>query len=352
MTKKNLKIALGFLLSCVVIFIFNTLYAAGVFTSLTPHSEGKVEITYTNTPGAEDMDIDYRRGLLFISSTNRWKQLQGNVVDGGIYILQLDSGKSPIKIPTTYSGQFRPHGISFLTYESIDYLFVVNHNDAGNFVELFQLKNDTLFHLRSYSDESMCSPNDVVGISPTEFYVTNDHGTKKGALRKVEDYLRMPLSYLLYFDGTKFSKAYEGLTYGNGVNISNDGSKLYLTHTTGRELLTFSRDAQTGALKLLDKLNLKSGLDNISVDETGNLWIASHPKMLKFVGHATDSTKMSPSQIFILKPEANGSYLVKEVFLNEGEVISASSVGIHYKNQLLIGGVFESKVVRLTLSQK
>lgn len=352
MTKKYLKIGLGFILSCVVIFILNTLYAAGVFTTLTPHIDGQIETTYTNTPGAEDMDIDYRNGLLFISSTDRRKQLQGKEVEGGIYLLRLDSGNVTVKIPTTYSGQFHPHGISFLTYESADYLFVVNHNNEGNFVELFQFKNDTLFHLKSYADESMCCPNDVVGVSPTQFYVTNDHGTQKGALRKVEDYLRVPLSYLLYFDGTSFSKAYEGLTYGNGVNISNDGSKLYLTHTTGRELLTFSRDGQTGALKLLDKLNLKSGLDNISVDEDDNLWIASHPKMLKFVGHATDSTKQSPSQIFKLTPEANDGYQVREVFLNEGDVISASSIGIHYKNQLLIGGVFESKVVRILLSDQ
>jgi arylesterase/paraoxonase len=352
MTKKYLKIGLGFLLVCVVIFILNTLYAAGVFTTLAPHVDGQIETTYTNTPGAEDMDIDYSKGLLFISSTDRWKQLQGEEVEGGVYLLQLDSGKVPTKIPTTYTGKFRPHGISFLTHESTDYLFVVNHNDLGNFVELFQFKNDTLFYQRSYSNESMCCPNDVVGVSPTQFYVTNDHGTQKGVLRNVEDYLRVPLSYLLYFDGTKFSKAYEGLTYGNGVNISNDGSKLYLTHTTGRELLTFSRDTQTGTLKLLDKLNLKSGLDNISVDEDDNLWIASHPKMLKFVGHAKDATKKSPSQIFKLTPEANDGYLVKEVFLNEGEIISASSIGIHYKNQLLIGGVFESKVVRLTFSEK
>ena len=74
--------------------------------------------------------------------------------------------------------------------------------------------------------------------------------------------------------------------------------------------------------------------------------------MLKFVGHASDPKKKSPSQVFKLTPEENDSYRVTEVFLDEGEVISASSVGVHYKNQLLIGGVFESKVVRLTLTEK
>jgi arylesterase / paraoxonase len=169
-------------------------------------------------------------------------------------------------------------------------------------------------------------------------------------MRMAEDYLRIPRSYLLYFDGSQFSKSYEGLNYGNGVNISNDGSKLYLTHTTGRELLTFKRNQETGGLQLLDTLNLKSGLDNIHVDEDDNLWIASHPKMLKFIGHAKDSSKKSPSQVFKLSPNGS-SYKVEEIYLNNGEQLSASSVAVRYKDDLFIGVVFESKVLQLGLNR-
>jgi len=118
-----------------------------------------------------------------------------------------------------------------------------------------------------------------------------------------------------------------------------------VTHTTGRELLTFSRNKETGELKLLDKLNLQSGLDNIHVDDEDNLWIASHPKMLKFIGHAKDSTNKSPSQVFKLTPSTNTNYLVEEVYLNEGEQLSGSSVAVQYKNELLVGVVFDHKVL-------
>ena len=305
-------------------------------------------------PGTEDLDIDYQKGLLFVSSTDRWEQLKGKPVEGGIYLLQLDSGIAPRKLPTTYKGVFRPHGISFFSKEGGDYLFVVNHrSDDDSYVELFQFKNDTLFYKKSFSDRLLFSPNDVVGVDSNQFYVTNDHGTKKGKGRMAEDYLRLPWSYLLYYNGAQFTKAYEGLTYGNGVNVSNDGSKLYVTHTTGRELLTFSRNKQTGELKLLDKLNLESGLDNIHVDDEGNLWIASHPKMLKFIGHAKDSINKSPSQVFKLTPATNGTdYTVEEVYLNEGEQLSGSSVAVQYKNELLVGVVFDHKVLRATLTKK
>jgi arylesterase / paraoxonase len=351
--KSKVKIVLWLLVIAIAIYIGNTLYTSGLFKKLDPHLEGEVKTIYQTMYGTEDLDIDYKSGLLFISSTDRWKQLRGESVQGSIYLLQLDSGTTPKKIPSTYHGVFRPHGISYFSKNSLDYLFVVNHNDEGNYVELFEFKNDTLYHLKSYADPTLCCPNDVVGVDVDRFYVTNDHGTQKGTLRKFEDYLRIPLSYLLYFDGARFVKVYEGLTYGNGVNISNDGSQLYLTHTTGRELLTFNRDKDSGKITLTNKLNLSSGLDNISVDEEDNLWIGSHPKMLKFIGHATDSSKKSPSQVFKLTPKNRSEeYKVEEVYLNDGEEISGSSVAVHYKDELFIGGVFENKLLRAKLFKK
>jgi arylesterase/paraoxonase len=354
MKRKTVFIIIIAVLGILALYILNTLYSAGVFKTLKPHLEGTIKTIYTTMPGTEDLDIDYQKGLLFVSSTDRWEQLKGKPVEGGIYLLQLDSGIAPRKLPTTYKGVFRPHGISFFSKEGGDYLFVVNHrSDDDSYVELFQFKNDTLFYKKSFSDRLLFSPNDVVGVDSNQFYVTNDHGTKKGKGRMAEDYLRLPWSYLLYYNGAQFTKAYEGLTYGNGVNVSNDGSKLYVTHTTERELLTFSRNKQTGELKLLDKLNLESGLDNIHVDDEGNLWIASHPKMLKFIGHAKDSINKSPSQVFKLTPATNGTdYTVEEIYLNEGEQLSGSSVAVQYKNELLVGVVFDHKVLRATLTKK
>lgn len=354
MKRKTVFIIIIAVVGILASYILNTLYSAGVFKTLKPHLEGTIKTIYTTMPGTEDLDIDYQKGLLFISSTDRWEQLKGKPVEGGIYLLQLDSGIVPRKLPTTYKGIFRPHGISFFSKEGDNYLFVVNHrSDDDSYVELFQFKNDTLFYKNSFSDPLLFSPNDVVGVDSNQFYVTNDHGRKKGKGRMAEDYLRLPWSYLLYYNGAQFTKAYEGLTYGNGVNVSNDGSKLYVTHTTGRELLTFSRNKQTGKLKLLDKLNLESGLDNIHVDDEDNLWIASHPKMLKFVGHAKDSINKSPSQVFKLTPATAGTnYTVEEIYLNGGEQLSGSSAAVQYKTDLFVGVVFDHKVLRATLTEK
>ena len=336
------------LIVALLYLVGNTLYTAGSFKSIHPHTEGTILEVYGNTPGPEDMTMDQESGLLFISSCDRRKLLNGLDSDDGIYVLSPDSPLPPRKVATTYKGEFHPHGISFLKGETAS-LFVVNHNKAGNFIEIFEYRVDTLFHLRSITDESMCCPNDVVAVAKDKFYVTNDHGTRQGLKRTMEDYLRLPFSYLLYFDGQRFSKVYGGLRYGNGVNISHDGALLYLSTTTGQNLLTFNRNLETGVLTLKNKTPLKTGLDNIDVDSEGNLWIAAHPKLLAFVSHSKDPAKVSPSQVLKLVPDNSGGYTVEEMFVDEGINLSGSSIAVHYKNNLFVGAVFESKILRIAL---
>ncbi|MFM8744839.1 MAG: strictosidine synthase family protein [Cytophagales bacterium] len=334
----------------ILVYLINTLYSAGVFKTIEPHVEGELKSNYTSLPGTEDMEIDHEKGLLFISSTDRRRALRGKTSEGGVYVLALDSiNTRPHRLVTTYTGEFNPHGISYLSHDRSNFLFVVNHNSAGDFVELFEYKNDTLFHRRSFTDPLMNNPNDVVAVAPTKFYVTNDHGYKNGLPRVAEEYLRLPFSNLVFYDGEKFAKVVTGLNYANGVNISNDGSLLYIAESTGRDLSTYKVNPD-GSLELISNVNLKTGLDNIEVDVDGNLWIAAHPKLLSFVAHAGDSTKKSPSEVLKLIPaKDNKSYTVEQIYLDDGKQLSGSSIAVHYKNDLFVGVVFERKILRVSL---
>ncbi len=336
-------------IAAIVYVLVNSLIVAGAFKSIQPHLEGTTSLVYSGIPGPEDMDMDNESGLLFISSTNRRKTMAGLPSNDGIFVLSADSAQQPRKLATTYPAEFHPHGISFLRIGIKSYLFVVNHNPAGNFVEIFEYTDDTLFHQQSITDPSMNSPNDVVAVATNKFYVTNDHGTQKGFKRTLEDFLQLPFSSLLYYNGVSFSKAYGGLKYANGVNVSNDGLTLYVTTTRGRNLLTFNRDQETGGLTLANKLSLKSGVDNIDVDADGSLWIAAHPNVLAFVGHAKDSTKLSPSQVLKLTLGPGTTYQVEEVFMDDGRQLSASSIAIRYKGELFVSGVFQRKILRIAL---
>jgi hypothetical protein len=87
MKRKLLYILFSAMGTILALKVLNMLYTAGVFKTLTPHLQGTIKTIYTTMPGTEDMDVDYQKGLLFISSTDRWEQLKGNPVEGGIYLL-------------------------------------------------------------------------------------------------------------------------------------------------------------------------------------------------------------------------------------------------------------------------
>lgn len=327
-------------------FIFDLLTGAGFFKTIGNSFDGEVTQVYNEMAGPEDLDVDVSTGILYISSDDRWASGSGNSVQGSIFSLQIDSAQSvPHQIPTDYTGDFHPHGISFLSIDSTKFLFVINHTNKGDYVERFLLRNDSLIHERSFSDVSMCCPNDLVAVDSLQFYVTNDHGNKFGFMRKMEDYLRLPMSYVLFYDGEKFVKVVEDLSYANGINVSEDNQILYLSATTSGMFYTFKRDTGSGSLSLLNSVDLQTGLDNIHIDTNGEIWIGAHPKLLDFVGHSKSSDNKSPSQVLRLIQDGDG-YKVKEVYLNDGHELSGSSVAVPYKDELFIGVVFENKVLR------
>jgi len=343
-----MKRFLVILILVVGFFLLKTFYQAGQFKSIDPHFDGKVSKIYTNMPGPEDLQVDHKTGVLFISSAARRGEEESN--NDGIYILDLTSTESPILLSTDYTGSFHPHGISLLRKDSTLYIFAINHNNNGDYVEKFKFNGSSLEHIASYSAPDICCPNDLVAIDVDKFYVSNDHGTKTGIMRILEDYIRMPRSALFYYDGTSFTKAAGPFNYANGVNVSNDKNRLYLTTTTGASIITFDVH-DDGTLTRKGTTDLGTGVDNIDVDEEGNLWIGAHPKLLDFVSHAKDSTSISPAQILKLTPVDEYSYSVEEIYLNDGNEISGSSVGIYYKNELFIGVVLDHTLLRASLSK-
>jgi len=351
MLKKYIKITLILVLIVALALVLRILYIGGAFKNIKNYNAGTVTKIYTNMAGTEDLAFDKVHNLLLISSSNRWAITlkHENPLDG-IYALYLNDSinKNPKKMLTTFTGNFHPHGISVLQQKGNTYVFAVNHNKTGSYVEKFKIKNDTLIHLKSYANELMFSPNDVAAVTDSTFYVTNDHGYKPGFKQTLEDYLQLPKSYLLYFDGKNYTKVVSGLKYANGVNLSADKSEVYLATSTGQKLYIYKRDAH-GFLDIQQYINTHSGIDNITVDKQGDLWLAAHPQLLKFARHAKDSTKLSPSEVIRIHKKDNGVYKQTVYYLNDGTEISGTCVAYRFKNQLFVGDVFQHKLLRIKL---
>ena len=323
-----------------------TFYDAGEFKKIEPHFNGQVE-TIGGVLSSEDITIHTRAAMAFISSDDRRAHLaeKNQPRQGAIYGFGLDSvNPIPVNLTKDFSRPLNPHGIGCWTAQNGDLsLFVVNHDRDGHFVEIFDYRGDKLVHRRSVSGGMMHSPNDVLPVGPDAFYVTNDHGNSTVLGRMAEDYLQLARSYVLYYDGKNFRKVAQAISYANGINISPDRRTVYVAATVGKKIYVYDRNRNTGDLTLRRTIDAGTGVDNIEIDQYGNLWIGCHPKLLTFVKYSKNPAALSPSQVIKVNVNAAGQYDVREIYLDDGRLLSGSSVAAVFEDKLLIGSVFDER---------
>jgi len=322
------------------------LWSAGQFKNIESHFKGTCSPVVGIT-GPEDIVIHPETGVAYISACDRRAVSLGRPGKGGIFAYDLNlAGAKPVNLTPTADPDFQPHGISLYTgLSGQSILFVINHQGGEHTIEIYALQSGQLFHQKTLADPALVSPNDLVAVGPDQFYVTNDHRYPSGIKRTLEDYLKLPLSNVLFYTGSKFVEAASDIGYANGINVSADGRLLYVSATVRGELHVYDRNISTHTISLKEKLNLRTGLDNIELDQNGRLYIAAHPKLLTFVKHAKNSAVLSPSQILRLEARPAGGYDLEEIYLNTGEEISGSSVGAVHNNRMLIGTVFDPKIL-------
>jgi arylesterase/paraoxonase len=244
---------------------------------------------------------------------------------------------------------FRPHGLSlWVAPDGNDRLFVINHQGGRHTIEEFEVRAERLAHVRTLADPLLRSPNDLVAVGPDRLYVTNDHRWPRGVARTLEEWLRLPASDVIAWDGRGFGVAATGIRLSNGINASRDGSTVFVASPTGRELLVYDRDAASGALRLRERIDLGTAPDNVEVADDGSLWVGAHPKLLALVAHGNGAPEHSPSQVVRASPRAGGGYAVEEVLLDTGERQCGSSVAAVRGDRLLVGGIFEDHVLDCT----
>tara|TARA_B100000959_G_scaffold278083_1_gene335760 strand:- start:416 stop:1435 length:1020 start_codon:yes stop_codon:yes gene_type:complete len=330
-----------------IIIIIRTLFDAGEFKSIKPHFDGECEEIF-EIVGAEDITM-IADGFALISSDDRRSYLNGNNIQGNIFLYDIDQ-KKLINLTPSLDFEFHPHGISTFGLDngSIQ-VAVVNHQSDAHAIEIFSLQDQLLTHLYTIKDKLLISPNDLILVDDGVFYMTNDHISMNPLKQKFYDYMQIPGSNVVFYDGKSFRVVARGLIYANGINISHDGSSVYVAQCVGRTLSIFSRNLKTNALEEERSIYLNSAIDNIELDDDGNLWIGSHPKTLAFARHQKKQKKLSPSQVIKITLNEDGD-IIEEIFLNDGQSLSGSSVATIHGNQLLIGPVFDERFLHCQMN--
>ncbi len=342
---------------------------SGQFRSIEPHFSGHCT-PVEGAVGVEDLVLVASGRAALLSSDDRRRRPGGDDSPGGIYMYRLDRLEAiepPLLLSKNAPENFHPHGLDLVTTaDGRGTLFVVNHprapgarpsdRPAERTIEVFDWRDGPtprLTHRETIRDPLLVSPNDVVGVDHSRFYVTNDHGSASASARRLEDYGRRALASVVYFDGARARLAADGLRYANGVALRPDGRALYVSSSTDRALHVFDRDRETGALTRAATIELDTSADNISVEPSGTLWIAAHPKLLSFLLYSRALGRRSPSQVLRLRPSrragAPAEFELEEVYLDDGSELSGSSAAVRRGRRLLIGSGFDSSFLDCTM---
>jgi hypothetical protein len=85
--------------------------------------------------------------------------------------------------------------------------------------------------------------------------------------------------------------------------------------------------------------------DNIDVLANGDLLLGVHTKIFELLAHFRDGSKLSPSHVMLLRADGKGGFVPETIYYNKGQEISGASVAAAARGRLLIGPIFQSKIL-------
>ena len=326
----------------------------GTFRTLNPGFAGSCASVALGG-SSEDIQIDRERGIAYLSFLDRATLAGGEPGDGTVMLLDLNVAEPTARAAMNHDPEsFRPHGLSlFKRGTTPARLFAISHRpDGSHSVEIaVQDSGGEFFPQETIRDPAFVRPNAIAAVGPRQFYLANDSGTAGGFARTVEVLFRRGLATLIYYDGSEARIAATGLAFPAGLALSPDNTRLYVGEALAKSLRIYRRDLATGALTLDEKVALDSAPVNLNVDADGVVWIAAHPNLLALFSHLRDPTRLAPTQVLRFDPRGARSApgeadaRLTQVYSNSGEQLSAGSVAANWRDEFLIGALFDRKVL-------
>ncbi|XP_048238590.1 serum paraoxonase/arylesterase 1-like [Haliotis rufescens] len=313
--------------------------------------------------GSEDMHL-MDNGIVFISSGFRMKANSAafdkfyseNKGKGTIYLFDMNDPKKNVQEMNLTStkefdkDRFQPHGISVWEDKKAGklYLYATNHErDGEERIEKFlvSVAKRSLQHLKSYyGDPTIKQLNDVIATGDDSFYYSNFFSSSSYIGRMLEMMSFMAWTHVGYYDGKGYRTVADGIIMANGIQMSRDGKYVFVATSMGHEIKIYER-RNDNSLNLKQSYAFHTFPDNIMEDPvSGDLYVAFHPIGHLMAQHVTDPSLEAPSQILQVKLKQGTVSAVTELFVDDGHLVSGSSVAVVYKKKMLIGSLINKLV--------
>ncbi|WP_306252836.1 strictosidine synthase family protein [Parvularcula sp. IMCC14364] len=341
-----------FVVSCVLVLLLAIIGLGGAYVAMRHLNVfQEYETAYAGScipvvgvPGVEDMAADVSLKRAWLSSMDR-RDISGQV-RGAIIAFDPENPLDTASWRDRTGGVpavFEPLGIDLYKDEEVHRLFVVNA--ARPSVLIYDVGPDGRLDLaQTLTDTRLTSPNSVVAVGPSEFYVTNSsQGAGRGLLSDLGFLIGTASGSVLYFDGSSWSNAADELKRANGIEISADGAKLYVAETSAKSVAIFDRDIRSGVIVPAGALSLEGFPDNINRLEDGTLLVGTIPKPWSFSKHTSSADALSPSRIVKIEMPYEAEGMPEALFQDDGEGLSGATSAVRLGQKLLIGAYAENK---------
>ncbi|KAJ2408141.1 hypothetical protein J3B01_001725 [Coemansia erecta] len=253
-----------------------------------------------------------------------------------LQLVELDRESNKV-VPFTQ--EFRVHGFD-IYWDSLDpteltFMFV-NHQRTGDGISIFRHKIGTKYlqHVKTVKSPLLYAPNDVVAMSRSTFYATNDMRSTSRIMRQIEIFFGMAWGHIVYYGHEgMFTTAAAGISYPNGIARSADGNTIYVAASSEPSVNMF-RPASDGTLALVGKTVFKDFVpDNVSVDTTtGQVLVSGFLntfEMFRYNHEVLSGTSARPAAaVRRLRPLAypRMGFAVENVLSHDGTLLPATTM--------------------------
>lgn len=260
------------------------------------------KVLYDGIGACEDLVIDYENNVMYMASANVENRKKFwppyamfDYVSGRDEILLMDLATDTVKTTelVNFEGDLHHHGINlFIGSTGERLVWLVNHLESESEIVVFhhaEPSSNKLQFVHRFRHPLILTPNAVAPISETEFFVTNDHGHRRGIMRVVEDLLFLPIrsSYVSFcsidLNGqTQCSVAIPNTKYSNGLRFIPD-KKLLAVADTVEGTVSFYNVDETHNLHEAGSVATGAPIDNLSIDYNNNVIVNNMPIMRPFM---------------------------------------------------------------------
>lgn len=343
---KPLFLTLILIALAIAVPIFGVLRFGGAFRGVESQFSGDCRDIGLGG-SSEDIEIDRERGVAYLSLLDRGAGNAGANGNGTVMLLDLNLAEPAPRAAMSYDPpDFRPHGLSLLKQPGQpSRLFAISRPAHGiHAVEISEQDTNGSFVPReTVRDPAFVHPGAVAAVGARQFYLVNDR-PRQGEWRERLDLLtRSGKSTLVFYDGVKARVLVDDLAWPAGLALSPDGARLFAAETLAKALRVYRRQPD-GSLTLERTVALEAAPGSLDVDADGNVWIAAHPRLLRLLAHRRVPEERAPTMVLRFDPRRPDAGAVR-VFADDGSRISAGTVAARWRDEFLIGALFDKKVL-------